>query len=262
LGQSKAGWYRASQSTGIAVIGPWLGNILTQNASFAVSYGCLAVMFAVMALYSQSFLPDAEESGSVGPEQESIFVQIKLMLQDVWVAESCLTEFVSASTVSIFSTFIILVVVQELRASQEIAITLLTVQGLSSIAALFLFGYAFKHLPVSASYLGSAVLGIAALVVLGTSHSIVVLMVGALLLSWAAALIHLVNVMRLTRSTVSKSKIASVVYLCGLAGTLTGSVLGGLISKYTGLQNLYLCWIPLLVLTAVVCKLRAASATS
>ena len=36
--------------------------ILTRNASFAAGYGCLAVMFAVMAFYSQSFLPDAEHA--------------------------------------------------------------------------------------------------------------------------------------------------------------------------------------------------------
>ena len=257
LSPNKAGWYRASQSTGIAVIGPWLGNYLTQNASFAMSYGALAVMFAFMALYSQSFLPDAEQ-GTAAPENNGILAQIKLLVRDVWVFESCLTEFVNTSTVSLFSTFIILVVVQQLHESQELAITLLTTQGLSTIAALFLFGYVFKRLPLSASYIGSLVLGIAAMVLLGTSHTIPLLMAGALCLSWAAALIHLVNVMRLAGSKVSKSKIASVIYLCGLLGTLTGSVVGGAISKYVGLQNLYLCWIPVLLAVAVICYVRAA----
>ena len=260
LNANKAGWCRASQSTGIAVVGPWLGNYLTQNASFVVSYGVLSVMFAFMALYSQSFLPEAEPTAIA--EQEGILGQLKAMVRDVWVAESCLTEFVNMSTVSIFSTFIILVVVQDLHASPEAAITLLTTQGLSTIVALFLFGYAFKKLPLSASYAGSLILGIAALVVLGTSHTIPFLMVGALLLSWAAALIHLVNVMRLAASKVSKSKIASLVYLSGLAGTLTGSVVGGFISKYVGLQNLYFCWIPVLVVAAVVCRVRATRKAS
>ena len=260
LSPNKAGWYRASQSTGIAVIGPWRGNYLMQDASFALSYGALAIMFAFMALYSQSFLPEAEQVATA-PESSSILAQIKLLVSDVWVFESCLTEFVNASTVSIFSACIILVVVQQLDESQELAITLLTTQGLSTILALFLFGYVFKRLPLSASYIGSLLLGVTAMVLLGTSHSIPLLMVGALCLSWAAALIHLVNVMRLAGSKVSKSKkTASVIYLWGLLGTLTGSMVGGDISNSVGLQNLYLCWIPVLLIAAVILYVRALRA--
>lgn len=255
LGTGKAGWYRASQSTGMALIGPWLGTALTQSSSFLISYLCLSAMFAAMALWSQNFLPDAEPAAET-PRTGGVLGEIRGMLGDVWVAESCLTEFVNSSTSALFSSFIIVLAVKELGWHPQQAVALVTVQGLSLIAALFLLGPMLQRLPISVPYFASVACASAAMLLLGSGRSMPVLMLGSVMLAIGAALIHLVNMLRLAGSALPKSKISGLLNLAGQGGSLVGSVAGGLLSVAIGLQHVFLAWLPLLWATALFCLWR------
>lgn len=89
LGIGKAGWYRAAQSSGMAVIGPWLGTLVTGSASFLLAYLCLAGMFAFMAAWSQNFLPTDAPSPPSAPA-DGVLSEIRQMLSDLWVGETAL----------------------------------------------------------------------------------------------------------------------------------------------------------------------------
>ncbi len=256
LGSEKAGWFRASQSTGTAVLGPWIGTALTGSTNFLVSYVCLAALFGAMALWSQNFLPEAEvvESQHVG--DGGIVTQVKLMLQDLWVGESCLTEFVSSSVTSLFSSFIIVLAFKVMGFPKELAVALVTTQGLSLIAALFVFGPVLRKVPLAYAYNGSLGFATLALMFVGFGKLWPLLMLGGVCLAIASALIHLVNMHRLSNSPLAKSKISSLLNLSGQGGSLVGSVAGGLLSAVIGLQHVFLAWIPLIWITAGVCLWR------
>lgn len=257
LGTGKAGWYRATNSVGMAVVGPWLGTALTGSSSFWVSYGCLAGLFLLMALWSQNFLPGADDAPAPsGAEATGFFGQIRAMASDVWVAESCLTEFVNSSTTSLFSSFIIILAVKQFGWTAAQAVVLITTQGLTLIVALLLLGPVLQRVRIGYAYSASLALGSAALLLIGLGSSLPVLMLGAVCLASGAALIHLVNVVRLAGSALPKSKISALLNFAGQSGSLLGSVAGGLLSMAIGLHNLFLAWLPLIWAIAALCLWR------
>jgi MFS family permease len=261
LGTGKAGWYRATNSIGMALVGPWLGTALTGSSSFLVSYGCLAGMFLLMALWSQNFLPGADEAAVVPAGETTGFLgQIRAMAADIWVAESCLTEFISSSTTSIFSSFIIILAVKQLGWTPAQAVTLITTQGLTLIAALFLLGPVLQRVRIGYAYCASLVLASAALLLIGLGSALPVMMLGAVCLAAGAALIHLVNVVRLADSALPKSKISALLNFASQSGSLLGSVFGGLLSVVIGLHNLFLAWLPLIWAIAALCLWQFRSA--
>jgi MFS family permease len=255
LGQDKAGWFRASQSTGMAVLGPWLGTALTGSANFLVSYICLAALFGAMALWSQNFLPEAEAVAetSAGP---GLLEQLRLMLKDLWVGESCLTEFVNSSVTSLFSSFILVLAITGLHLPKAMAVALVTTQGLATIAALFVLGPLLRKVRLVWAYAASLGFATAALLLVGFGKAWLVLMLGAVCLAVAAATIHLVNMQRLAHSPIAKSKISSLLNLSGQTGSLLGSVVGGGLSLAIGLQNIFLAWIPIVWVAAAFCFWR------
>ncbi len=257
FGTGKAGWYRASQQTGMALIGPWIGTLLTQSLSFFLSYLCLSALFAAMAIWSQNFLPDAEPVSDHTAAPAGGFVQeIRTMLSDIWVAESCLTEFVNSSTSALFSSFIIVLAVKDLGWRPAEAVTLVTTQGLSLILFLFVLGPLLGRLPISVPYFLSVACASAAMLLIGFGRSLPVLMLGAVSLAAGATLIHLVNMVRLAGSPLPKSKISSLLNLAGQGGSLLGSVAGCFLSAVFGLSHVFLIWLPLIWAAALFCLLR------
>lgn len=257
LGLGKAGWYRASQNIGMAVIGPWLGTALTGSSSFLVSYVCLAAMFLGMALWSQNFLPEAEVAPPVDAGEATGFLQqIRSMLGDVWVGESCLTEFVNSSTTSLFSSFILVLAVKQFAWPIGQGVALITTQGVTMIVALFVLGPLLHRIRIGYAYAASVVLASVALLSIGLGNSLPVLMAGAACLALAGATIHLVNMNRLAGSTLPKSKISGLLNLAGQTGSLVGSVGGGLLSVAIGVHHIFLAWVPLLWLAALFCLWR------
>ncbi|ESQ90189.1 hypothetical protein ABAC460_10585 [Asticcacaulis sp. AC460] len=265
FGQDKAGWFRASQSTGMAVLGPWVGTLLTGSANFLVSYICLAALFGLMALWSQNFLPEAEAvvETSVGQGGGAgLLDQFRLMLKDLWVGESCLTEFVNSSVTSLFSSFILVLAITDLHLPKAMAVALVTTQGLATIAALFVLGPLLRKVRLVWAYAASLGFATAALLLVGFGREWLVLMLGAVCLAIAAATIHLVNMQRLAHSPIAKSKISSLLNLSGQTGSLLGSVAGGSLSLAIGLQNIFLAWIPLVWVTAAFCFWRHRQAAN
>jgi predicted MFS family arabinose efflux permease len=133
---------------------------------------------------------------------------------------------------------------------------LVTVQGLSLIAALFLLGPLLARVRISVPYFASVGCASLAMLLLGSGRSMPVLMLGAVALAAGAALIHLVNMLRLAETPLPKSKISSLLNLAGQGGSLVGSVAGGLLSAMIGLQHVFLAWLPLIWAAALFCLWR------
>jgi predicted MFS family arabinose efflux permease len=257
MGVAKAGWYRGSQSLGTAVLGPMLGSFFVVHGAFLMGYVLLSLCFAAMAVFGRSFLPESEAADSA--EQANVggvLTQLRELLRNPDVAESCVVEFITSIATSIYTTFIIVVALTVARLPESQAVALMLVQGVTSVAALFGFGYVLNFSTRMQTQAWSFVLAIGGLALLGLGHTLSVLALGTVLLSCGSALLHLVKMAQLGALNVSKSKISSLYNLVGLLGTLVGATLGGLLSASAGLQHLFLGCIPLLVGTWIFCGRR------
>ncbi|MBD2840417.1 MFS transporter [Pseudomonas sp. JM0905a] len=256
IGLAKAGWYRMALTVGMSILGPLLGNWLTGTTSHALAFALIGLCFGLMAVYSLGFWGEesspAQEAGA--PVDGGNFLeQIKAMLANPDIAESCLLEMLGNSTGALFGTFILLLAMDVARLSQAQAVSLLMVQGISSVVALFSLGYLVQRSGRGTAYLVALAAAIAALLLLGTAHHYALLALGAVLLSIAGALVHLVNMGRLSEHRMDKSKISGLFNLAGMLGGFSGAMLGGLLGQALGLDRLFLCWIPLVLLAALAC---------
>ncbi|MBC9248879.1 hypothetical protein A9179_01195 [Pseudomonas alcaligenes] len=259
IGNDKAGWYRGSLTLGMGLLGPLLGNWLSGSSGFTFGFVVIGLCFGLMAVYSLGFWEGEQivpVQADTAAELGGIFAQVRAMLEHVEIAESCLIELLSGATNSLFGTFIILLAMDVARLSQSEAVSLVMIQGLASVAGLFGFGYLIERSGRRFAYIASLSAALAGLLLLGSAHGYWLLAAGGVLLSAAAALIHLVNMAQLGEHSVDKSKISGLFNLAGMLGGFSGAMLGGLISHFVGLGNLFLCWIPLVLLAALFCWLR------
>lgn len=259
IGNHRAGWYRGSQSLGVSLLGPLLGGAMVAGTSYWASYALISASFAFMALFSRTFLPEETAPEREEPASASPLRELLAMLRDRRIAESCFIEFVSSSTVTLFSTFIIVLAVTTAGLNEHQAVSLLTMQGIAGVAALFVLGPLLRSISIRAGYLICVPAAVLALAILGTSREMWLLSLAAVLLSVAAALVHLANMVELSAANFSKSKLASLYNVSGMTGSLFGSLAGGLLSVAIGLDHMFLTWIFVVVLAAAGCVIARRS---
>ncbi len=257
IGSSKAGWYRGALTVGMGLIGPLLGNWLSSSTSFTFGFVVIGLAFGAMAGYSLGFWSDAPEAELTQGPALGMLGDIKAMVANVEIAASCLIELVGSATGSLFGTFIILLAMDVAKLTQTQAVSLVMVQGLASVVALFSLGYVLQRIGRPAAYGISLTAALAALVLVGVATNYWLLALGGVLLSTGTALIHLVNMTQMSEHAMDKSKISGLFNLASMVGGFSGAILGGVLSHYVGLANLFLCWIPVVLVMALVCRVRA-----
>ena len=250
LGPARAGWYRASQSTGMGLLGPLLAAALAP-AGFAVAFVAVAAAFALLALYGQSVLPHAASTVDTGP-RTPWWPQMRALLRQPGIAESCSVEVLGNATQALFGTFIIASALQVQHLPQALAVRLLLAQGATNVLGLFLLGGLVAGLSRRRGYAIALTLALLAMLLLGTAGGFWQLAAGGVLLSAGLAVNHVLNVQQIGRHPGGKSHIASLYNLAGMSGNALGGLLGGGLSALLGLRWLYLGWIPLLLLCAAL----------
>lgn len=255
IGQDKAGWYRGSQTIGISLVGPALAAWVTSHYGYGAAFLASGLMFGVMGLFSLSFFPDTRADADVGGP--GVRRQIGDLLRQRPIFESCLIEHVTSATTSLFTTFILVVAITNLGLPRPLAISLIAVQGVTTVASLFLGSRFYVRLSRRQGYLLSLISGTAALLCLGLGAAWWVLAVGAVLLSLGSTMIHFQNVTQLSKSPANKSKVSGLYNLAGMSGGVVGSLVGGLYSTIAPVQSIYPLWIGVLAAAAVVIALRS-----
>ena len=249
IGDGKAGWYRGSLTLGMAVLGPALATFLNARVSYLWCFAVIAFLFGVMALFSLSFFPEREEQAAV-PAQGGFLGQVGALLRNPDVAESCAIEFASGATGSLFATFILLAAMALPGLTAADGVTVLLVDGGVTMACLFLGANLIRRLGRRPAYAAGLVLAVISLAIAGMAGGLAGLILGGILLSVASALVHLVNMIVLSRIPGEKSKASGVYQLSQMIGSATGALLGGVMSTVMPVQTVFLAWIPLLVLAA------------
>lgn len=255
IGTQKAGWYRAALTFGMAVLGPATATFVTGRFSYMASFLLIAFLFGVMAAFSLSFFPPREEQAPTdavtAPASPSFLGQISHLFRNPDISESCALEFMSGATASLFATFILLVALSLPGLGAEDGVTVLLVDGLVTISALFLGARLITRLSRRQAYAIGLLLAIAAMTVTSLANGLGMLILAGILLSLGAATVHLVNMMLLAHLPGEKSKVSSVYQLSQMLGSVTGAIGGGLLSKFMPLQLVFLAWTLFLLAGAV-----------
>lgn len=258
IGHGKAGWYRASLTMGMAVIGPGLATFLTGQLSFLWCFLLIAGLFGLMSLFSLSFFPTREDAASFSGANNSavaaptgIVAQLHHLLRNPDVLESCAIDFMSGATGSLFATFILLVAMSLPGLVAQDGVTVLLIDGIVTVTALSFGARILHHLHRRQAYAAGLLLATAALVTVANADGLGGLILGGILLSLGSALVHLVNMVLLAGLPGEKSKAAGLYQLSQMLGSATGALTGGLLSKFMPLQSVFIAWIPLLLMAAL-----------
>lgn len=238
LGLNRAGWFRGSVMIGLGLLGPWLGALLYGAAGFVGAFVVIALCFTGMAFYGLGFWQD----GPVATPKGNLRQQLRDMLGQRSLTDSCLIECASSATGSLFATFVLVLCIEQLHWPQYEAVALVCAQGVVSVAALFGLGAVVSRLGYQRVYPAALVLALLALALLSWAGHFALLLLAALLLSLAGASVHLANVARLSGLQPDKSRLSGLFNLAQTLGMLLGAVLGGMLSHWVGLQLLFAWW--------------------
>ncbi|MGK2287056.1 MFS transporter [Pedomonas sp. V897] len=247
MGQARAGWYRGALTGGMAIAGPAAATVLTQRLSVTACFLLVALLFGLMALFSLSFLPARQHREEQAP---GMVAELKTLLRNADVAESCLIEFLGSATNGLFATFIILLAAALPALTEQHGIRVMLFQGVTSVTMLFLGGRVVQRLATPVAYGIGLTLAAAALLTFGFARSLAGLGAGAVLLSGGLALIHFINMRMLAAYPGAKSKVAGLYNLASMTGSTFGAIAGGMIADVLPLPSVFLAWLPVLALGA------------
>ncbi|GGZ28466.1 MFS transporter [Asticcacaulis endophyticus] len=257
IGVGKAGWYRGALTAGLALIGPALATVLTQHVDYVWSFAIIAALFGIMAVGSLYFFtdeaPQRSSSSTPAPKGLSangIVSEARGLLRNKDVSESCVIEFISSATGSLFAAFIIVVAAHLNGLTKEDGVHIMLFHGAMTVLALFGAGRLTRTLNKWIAYGAGLVLGTLALIILGTASGFAALAIGAVLLSAGQSIVHLVNMRLLSTHPGEKSKVSGLFNLSSMTGSSVGALAGGIVSKFAGVQSIYLLWLPVLWLAA------------
>ncbi|BBF81556.1 permease of the major facilitator superfamily [Asticcacaulis excentricus] len=252
IGLGKAGWYRGALTAGMALVGPALATLLVPHLSYPWVFAIIAGLFGIMAIGSLFFFTDEAPATDKSLSAKHILSEARSLLKHRDVSESCLIEFISSATGSLFASFIIVVASHLNGLSKEDGVHVMLCHGAMTVLALFLGGRLTQGLNKWAAYSAGLLLATAALITLGTAQGFVQLALGAVLLSAGSALVHLVNMRLLSHHPGEKSKISGLYNLSSMTGSTLGALSGGFVSKAVAVQAIYLLWLPVLWLAAAL----------
>lgn len=257
IGVRKAGWNRSAQSLGMMVLAPMLASMMTASLSYLWCYVIVAAMFVLMTVYGTRVLPESElEASSTDEEKGETPANIRQQIKEIWrisvIRESCVTEFFASAVMSVFTTFIIVLALNVAMLSQTQAVMLITIQGITIVLTGFGMGHALSRYRLPSLQLLSILLIIMGLLLLGLSASFYLLIAGTVLMNLGVALLNMVKTVQLSRLSMSKSKVSGVFNLFNMSGSLFGALSGGLLADWLGLSVLFLFWIPVFIILALL----------
>ena len=250
VGVSKAGWYRAALTAGLSLLGPALANLLVSHIAYGWNFVLIAALFGLMGFGSLFFFGDEAPPQTAALTPGHILTTARHLLRNRDVSESCLLEFTSSATGSLFSAFIIVTAGTIAGLTRADGVTIMLFQGATAVTMLFVAGGLTRKLDKWHGYAIGLISATVALVLLGTVKSVWLLGLGAIFLSAGAAIVHLINMRLLSTHSGEKSQISGLYNLASMSGSVFGAITGGLMTRFTAVQNIYLLWLPLLWLAA------------
>jgi len=246
IGIKKGGWFKGSMSVGVALIGPILGGIALVAMSFK-SYFALASVFLLAPFL---VILARTNDGSNLPVKSKNFKladasnHYKALAKNRALVSATIIESINGAFFITFSTFIIVLVIKDLRLSPGVAAMLIALKGIATISVVFLCGQLLRKNNTNL-YLFSFIVTILALLVLGMSRDTMQLAIASVVLGMSSGLITLITFTQIGNIDGEKGKIAGIFSFGFAMGSILGPMLGGIIGDFFSIQAIFLSFIPL-----------------
>jgi len=249
LGRSKAGWYSASGTVGTLLTGPALATFLLTRYGTTAGYLGVAILFAGMGLGGTVILARNPPPGPRRGFLES-FAESARLLRDPVVSAICMIEVSTGLVFAFFSAFIVVTAIRRVGLSEPAAISVRMFEGLVAVATMAVGGFLVKNRPLVWFYRLSLMLIVSGFGMLALAHTYPGLVLATLFLGSGLGITSLINIIRLSASDAPKSRISSLQLLSSMGGGFLGAMLGGLLTKFLGLQGMFVSGALLYVLLA------------
>jgi nitroimidazol reductase NimA-like FMN-containing flavoprotein (pyridoxamine 5'-phosphate oxidase superfamily)/MFS family permease len=134
MGLEKAGWFKASMSVGLTLLGPLAGGVLARGAGFPVLFGAVAGVHLAAALLAASGELDVRSHApSAAPRLRHQVAELVALLQTAGIRAVLGTELLGAAAFAAFTTFVVVVTVRGFGADAAAASRILVVEGLAFV---------------------------------------------------------------------------------------------------------------------------------
>ncbi len=253
MGEARAGWYRGTHMSGMFLIGPLLAAVVVQAIGHAGSYWLIAAMFFVTIVLSPLVLSEYQPPETApGQRRAGMGEVLRSVLADPQARRLAWQEGLIQAINMYYAFYIVVIAVQSLGLPATGAGSLVAVQGAAFVFALFLLGGLVKRLDRRAFHLGVTLVMLAALTLALAPHP-VWLWGGGAMLGLGLGLLQIQNLTQFSRigTRLGHGRVAGFSALTGPAGGLVGSLLGGTLGQWIGLQRVFLIFIPLFFLMAL-----------
>lgn len=247
IGAARAGGFRGAHMTGFLLVGPILGVFLLERFQFSGAFIAIAATFlatfllAFRAVDRHSRMPQNDGKRPVlGWKEMSSQLRLLFVMPDL--GRTSLYEFFTQSITSFFGFFIVVIALQNYRFSSHDAAMLLTLEGGTFVAALFLSGTLLTRWGGKRFYQLSFSLLAAALLLLAPQKGALLLWAACGLLGVGLGMVYIGNFMRYAHigETLGMGRVSGISGLIGPTGGFAGSLLGGWLGSLWGFQTLFL----------------------
>ncbi|MGH8445225.1 MAG: MFS transporter [Solimonas sp.] len=246
LGQNRAGWYKGTLTLGMQFLGPLIGNELIARLGLTWGFATSGLMFVVLALLGWSVLPESNRPKAAGPAAPAVRLpgSLRELLRMPDVRRTYLFEILGSMTASSYATFAILIAVEVLHWPLHLGVWLIAAQGIAYVGVLLGAGrLLLQRERVPLYYQLGHVLIVVGLILLGTMHVATAFVLASICFGIGLGLNNLINFSRLSQAPVDKARASAQLTLFGMLGGTFGAVSAGTLSRWFGLQGVYLLWI-------------------
>lgn len=250
LGQAKAGWYSSASTTGMLLVGPALATFFLTHSGVVAGYLAVSFLFACMGVGGTIVLAKRPIRGSLAISFAGSMAESLRLLRDPVVSAICIIEASTSIVFAFFSSFIVVTAIKLIGLSEPAAISIRLFEGLIAVVTMFLGGILVRDRPLIWFYRSSLLLIAGGFCLLSIAHDYVSLVAATLLLGMGMGITSLIQIIRAGATELSKSRISSLQLFSWMGGGFVGALLAGSLSKYFGLQGMFLCGAVLYVVLA------------
>lgn len=264
LGEARAGWYRGTHMLGMFLVGPLVGAALVSALGFAWTYHLISGLFFLTILVSPIVFAryGGRPAAPRAVRWQVLRSQLALVLTDPEVRRISVLECLTQATGSFFTFFIVVVALQRAGLGSSEASSLISAKGITYIFALFFLGGAVQRLGPRRAKLGSFFAIAVGMGAIGAGAHPLWLWIGSLTLGGGLGTIQIATLTRYAQigARTGHGKASGLNALAGPSGGILGSLAGGVLGKWVGLETVFSIVGAAFALAAVVLAVNPSGA--
>ena len=255
FGARRVGWHKGALSIGLSFLGPVLAGTLLGSGSFDVVFATvigLMVLANVLMSLVDTPPPRPRQEGRLTVGAARAFSELWSLARQPYVALCLATETLVTATFTAFSTFIIVLAVQDLHLQPATASLLSGSEGATFIIAVFAAGALVQRLSPHVALVIGAIVVAGSLIGFAATALVPLLFGFALTLGFGLGLLNLVTTTCAGTLVGGKGRAVSLFMASASLGGASGPAMAGILAGWFGIQAAFLVFVPLYALLAVV----------